>query len=245
MCLLSYREEGSRRLRKRWRAALLVVTLQTTAPDHAPQGETLPAPIFAAELPLLWQQLRGTLTAPPESGHTCTTGSLDTLVLEGGGVKGIAYSGAACALEAAGLLDDVNSFRGTSAGAIAAALLASGMGCESMHTALWSIDFDALVSGSILTSLEQLRTSFGLHDGRNLQRHIESLLAAQVGTGNITFAELRELTGKQLQLTATSLTTSRLVYFDADRTPNVPVARAVRASASIPLSFVCTHDHRQ
>ena len=198
-------------MRKSWSAALLVVALQTTAPDHAPQG-TLPTPSFAAERPLLWQQLRTTLAVPPGSSHTCATGTLDTLVLEGGGVKGIAYSGAACALEAAGLLGKVTTFRGTSAGSIAAALLASGMGCERMHTALWAIDFDALVdSGGILTSLEQLRTSFGMHDGSKLQRHMESLLATQVGAGNITFAELRERTGKQLQLTATSLTTSRLV----------------------------------
>ena len=41
------------------------------------------------------------------TGTACAAGKdIDTLVLEGGGVKGIAYGGGAWALEAAGLIDN-------------------------------------------------------------------------------------------------------------------------------------------
>jgi NTE family protein len=48
------------------------------------------------------------------------------LVFEGGGVKGIAYAGAIEVLEKESILSDIKRVAGTSAGAITAALLASG-----------------------------------------------------------------------------------------------------------------------
>lgn len=230
---------------RRWSVALLAVALQPSQPAHR-RAESVPSspPRFAERLPELSQQVQAWLADEAAPGSSCSPeGGIDTLVLEGGGVKGIAYGGGACALETAGLLDGITTFRGTSAGAIAAALLASGMGCEAMHAALWSVRLDELVhSGGILSSLEQLRTNYGLHDGAQIQRHVEQLLVSQLGSsaGNITFSELRQRTNKTLQIAATSLTTSRLTFFDADRTPEVSVALAVRASSTIPLLFTPT-----
>lgn len=226
----------------RWSLALLAVALQPIEPEQR-RCESLAesAPTFAESLPELSQQVRILVAGHAATGTACAAGKdIDTLVLEGGGVKGIAYGGGACALEAAGLIDDIKTFRGTSAGAIAAALLASGMGCDAMHTALWSVRFDDLIeSDGILASLEQLRSAYGLHDGAQIQLHVERLLASQLGnsSGSITFSELRQRTGKELEITATSLTTSRLKFFNADLTPDVPVALAVRASSTIPLVF--------
>lgn len=226
----------------RWSVALLAVALQPTQPAHRHESLPISPPKFAESLPELSQQVQALLAdeLTPAGSRCAPEKHIDTLVLEGGGVKGIAYGGGACALEAAGVLDSITTFRGTSAGAIAAALLASGMGCEAMHAALWSVRFDELVdSGGILSSLEQLRSHYGLHDGAQIQHYVEQLLALQLGnsSGNITFSELWHRTNKNLQIAATSLTTSRLKFFDAYRTPDVPVALAVRASSTIPLVF--------
>jgi NTE family protein len=48
------------------------------------------------------------------------------LVFEGGGVKGIAYSGALQVLEQQNIMSDIKRVAGTSAGAITAALVALG-----------------------------------------------------------------------------------------------------------------------
>lgn len=229
----------------RWSLALLTVALQPTKPEQR-RGEGLAdtAPAFADSLPELSQAVRTLVAEDAPTGTTCAAGrDIETLVLEGGGVKGIAYGGGVCALEVAGLIDGIKTFRGTSAGAIAAALLASGMGCNTMHTALWSVRFDDLVeSDGILTSLEKLRSEYGLHDSAQIQLHVERLLALQLGnsSGNITFSELRQRTKRELEITATSLTTSRLNFFNADQTPDVPVALAVRASSTVPLLFTPT-----
>ena len=49
------------------------------------------------------------------------------LILSGGGAKGVAYSGFVDTLEATGVMEQVRTISGSSAGAISAALLASGM----------------------------------------------------------------------------------------------------------------------
>ena len=60
---------------------------------------------------------------------------------------------------------------------------------------------------------------------------------AKTGTVNTTFAQLFNHTGLRLRLTGTNVHTGMLDWFDADLTPDVPVALAVRASSSIPFVF--------
>ena len=55
----------------------------------------------------------------------------DSVVFEGGGVKGAVYAGALVALEEHGVLAGVQKYAGTSAGSTVAALLAAGYSsCE-------------------------------------------------------------------------------------------------------------------
>jgi exoenzyme U len=66
------------------------------------------------------------------------------LILSGGGAKGVAYSGAVTALENLGVLPGIDSIHGSSAGAIMAALVASGMDAA---------QFDALSDNTDLLAL--------------------------------------------------------------------------------------------
>ncbi|XXE03535.1 patatin-like phospholipase family protein [Pseudomonas sp. Z3-6] len=66
------------------------------------------------------------------------------LVLSGGGAKGMAYSGLVEALEANGVMNDIRTISGSSAGAISAAMLANGMS----HAR-----FDEILDAIPLTSL--------------------------------------------------------------------------------------------
>ncbi|MCD5992367.1 patatin-like phospholipase family protein [Pseudomonas sp. CDFA 602] len=66
------------------------------------------------------------------------------LILSGGGAKGVAYSGAITALQRQGALEGIDALYGSSAGAIMAALIASGMDAD---------QFDALSDNTHLLSL--------------------------------------------------------------------------------------------
>lgn len=73
---------------------------------------------------------------------------LTTLVLSGGGAKGAAYPGAISALENKGALEGIKSISGSSAGAITAALLASGMSATSFKTLSDNMDLITLLDSS-------------------------------------------------------------------------------------------------
>ena len=79
-------------------------------------------------------------------------------------------------------------------------------------------------------------TEYGLFKGQRLEEHIEALLFQATGVAHVTFRQLRELRPDvALRLTATSITHQRVTYFDVDATPDLAVARAVRASSAVPL----------
>ncbi|MBD8096513.1 patatin-like phospholipase family protein [Pseudomonas fluorescens] len=69
-----------------------------------------------------------------------------SLVLSGGGAKGIAFSGVVQALEQAGKLQGIQLACGSSAGAISAALIASGMGAAAFDKLSDSIDLPSLLN---------------------------------------------------------------------------------------------------
>jgi exoenzyme U len=76
------------------------------------------------------------LSAPP----------VTSLVLSGGGAKGIAFSGVVQALEHAGKLQGIQLACGSSAGAISAALVASGMGAAAFDKLSDRIDLPSLLN---------------------------------------------------------------------------------------------------
>ncbi|KAH8070634.1 patatin-like phospholipase [Aureococcus anophagefferens] len=85
---------------------------------------------------------------------------------------------------------------------------------------------------------KRLVTEYGLFKGQRLEEHIEALLFQATGVAHVTFRQLRELRPDvALRLTATSITHQRVTYFDVVATPDLAIARAVRASSAVPLLF--------
>ncbi|QNN83619.1 patatin-like phospholipase family protein [Brachybacterium sp. Z12] len=180
------------------------------------------------------------------------------LVMEGGGVKGIALAGALEVLEERGYR--VNRVAGSSAGSIAGALTTAGIPASTMVQILRETDYREFEDGpwwtrSMLGKGLGILLHNGVHRGTVLARWLEELLVEHAGPGRTgTFADLRyrdpdpeqRLAGPQgyrLVVTASDLTAGRLRYLptDAEALGSAPeqlrVVDAVRASASIPLFF--------
>ncbi|KAH8065236.1 patatin-like phospholipase [Aureococcus anophagefferens] len=66
---------------------------------------------------------------------------------------------------------------------------------------------------------------------------LEAAASRRDGRRTVTFRQLRELRRTSLRLTATSITHQRVTYFDVVATPDLAIARAVRASSAVPLLF--------
>ncbi len=165
-------------------------------------------------------------------------------VFEGGGVKGVALIGALKRMEEEGI--EFGRVAGTSAGAIAAALVASGYRAEEIKDILWNKNFNDFANISIFTkrgwkavfspyslrliSLFLAGAGYGVFSTDKFYNWIKGLLKAK-GVTDFKSAPV------YLRVFAVDVLNQKLLQFDKDVSPNLEVAEAVRMSMSIPLFF--------
>ena len=165
------------------------------------------------------------------------------LVLEGGGIRGIAYGGALAALEKEGLLRPITRVAGTSAGAIQAALLAVGYSPAELTDITFQTPVQKLSDGRLffLGGFPRLVNQFGWYRGERFRVFLEDLIRQKTGNSNLTFAQLHALAGQEnyrdLYVLGTSLTEQKAIVFSYETYPDMKVSDAVRISISIPLFF--------
>ncbi|WP_201984135.1 patatin-like phospholipase family protein [Hymenobacter rubidus] len=167
------------------------------------------------------------------------------LVMEGGGIRGIAYGGALLELEQRGVLHDIRRVGGTSAGAIQAALLAVGYSAQEVIDVVNATPVQRLNDGRFIFfgGTHRLITQYGWYRGDEFSTYLSELVARKTKQPHLTLAELHALAQKEptrfrdLYTTGTNLTTQRVQVFSYETTPTMRVADAVRISMSIPLYF--------
>ena len=172
------------------------------------------------------------------------------LVMEGGGIRGIAYGGALLELEQQGVLRGIERVGGTSAGAIQAALLAVGYSAQEIVDVVNATPVQRLNDGRFIFfgGTHRLITQYGWYRGDEFATYLSELVARKTQQPNLTLGELHALAQAQphrggparfrdLYTTGTNLTTQRVQVFSHETTPTMRVADAVRISMSIPLYF--------
>ncbi|GAA4037410.1 hypothetical protein GCM10022409_23010 [Hymenobacter glaciei] len=167
------------------------------------------------------------------------------LVMEGGGIRGIAYGGALLELEQRGVLAGLTRVGGTSAGAIQAALLAVGYSAQEIIDVVNATPVQRLNDGRFIFfgGTHRLITQYGWYRGDEFSTYLGELVARKTKNAHLTLAELHTLAQKEparyrdLYTTGTNLTQQRVQVFSYETTPTMRVADAVRISMSIPLYF--------
>ncbi|HLX09370.1 MAG TPA: patatin-like phospholipase family protein [Thermoanaerobaculia bacterium] len=168
------------------------------------------------------------------------------LVLEGGGVKGIAYAGAFEALEQQGILDQLQGVAGTSAGAITAALVSLRYTPRQIRELLLHLDFAKFEDGGA-TGIFRLFSHYGWFRGDYFLSIMRCLVDNQTHKPHATFADLHDGHFVDLHVFATDLTHvsgenlthrgTQEYSYENPATRDTEVALAVRESMSIPLFF--------
>lgn len=160
-------------------------------------------------------------------------------VCKGGGVKGIALTGALAVAEEQGW--SWKAVAGTSAGAITAALVAAGYSALEVHQIINDLNFKDFEDRDGIRAISLLRKE-GMYKGEYVIELMDRLLGQKLGKAVVTFADLPV----QLRVVATDLTNKRELVFPDDLAgapynlpdpQSFPVSHAVRASMSIPLFF--------
>lgn len=162
------------------------------------------------------------------------------LVFEGGGVKGIAYSGALKVLKQQGILDDCVRFAGTSAGAITAWLCAYYKeDLAQIEKIQRETDFSSFADDEwgIIRDADRLLNRYGWHKGDTVYAWAQQITRQRFGRDNISFQSLFDETGNDLVIIGCNVSKGKSVFFSKDATPDFYVERALRISMSIPIYF--------
>lgn len=174
------------------------------------------------------------------------------MVFEGGGVKGIAYGGAIMQLEAMGLLQGIERFAGTSAGAINATLLALGYGADDVARLVAETNFADFADDNfgVIRDTQRLINAYGWHKGNRFEDWLGELIQAKTSNPDLTFAELHDLSQeyfifKDLYVVGSNLSKQLPEYYSYETSPDMPIKMAVRISMSIPLYFQAVFNDEQ
>ncbi|QIX61250.1 patatin-like phospholipase family protein [Hymenobacter sp. BT18] len=199
---------------------------------------------FSLFLVLLFA-LQPTVSASAQSPEPAARPVYRNLVMEGGGIRGIAYGGALQELESRGVLAGIRRVGGTSAGAIQAALLAVGYSPQEIIDVVNQTPVQRLNDGRGLFfgGSTRLIRQYGWYRGDQLTRYLTELVARKTQRPHLTLAELHVLAQQEparfrdLYTTGTNLTRQCRQTFSYETHPDMRVADAVRISMSIPLYF--------
>ncbi|UOF91214.1 patatin-like phospholipase family protein [Fodinisporobacter ferrooxydans] len=162
-------------------------------------------------------------------------------VFEGGGIFAISFAGAIQALEQRGYVWD--GLAGTSAGAIVAALLASGYTGEQLRQLVFELDYRRFLGEGLLYKIPfigkwmEIWLYCGMYRNDPLEKWLGDLLAKK---GVRTFSDLPA--GK-LKIIVSDITNGRMLVIPDDLKKygvlekDFPIANAVKMSSSIPFFF--------
>ncbi|MCW3090071.1 MAG: Patatin [Ferruginibacter sp.] len=166
------------------------------------------------------------------------------LVLEGGGVRGLAYAGAFRELEKKGILQQIDNVAGTSAGAIAGLMISVGYSAKEIDSIMRSLPVEEFNDGrgGIVGKYRRVRTRFGLYLGEKFETWVQDLIQHKTGNIDLNFTQLHQLhlqnpLFKDFYCTATNLSRQQLDIFSFEHTPLMSIALAVRISGGLPLYF--------
>jgi NTE family protein len=164
------------------------------------------------------------------------------ITLSGGGLKGVAHIGALEVLSERGLLKALREYVGISAGALVAFCLCLGTGLSELRMIISLLDF-GLVRDLDPESILNFPETFGLDTGANLEKLLKAILRARRIDPEITFRQLSDLhVGPNLRVIAMNLNTCYPQEFSVEKSPDISVCLAVRASMSLPVYFTPVQD---
>lgn len=184
------------------------------------------------------------------------------LVFRGGGVLGAGYAGPLLEFEQHHTLEGIKTVAGSSAGGLAAILVAIGYTAVELKEMMLELEFHTLVKNPHSTLFQKFidYCRGNLDSGALLQNKIEDYILKKLGTDDvikklgltskddikkITFRQLHSLGKRALYLTGTNTNFNKKTrlpkgeaFFSYEHTPDMSIAQAGRITASHPFAYL-------
>ncbi len=116
------------------------------------------------------------------------------LVLEGGGIRGLAYPGALKVLEQKGIIKNIERVAGTSAGAITALMVSLGYNSYEIDSIIYALKIQQFNDGkNIVGKIRRVKKEYGIYKGDKFERWLSQVIKDKTGNPNTTFFQLHQL----------------------------------------------------
>ncbi len=164
-------------------------------------------------------------------------------MLEGGGIRGLAYPGVLQVLEEKSILKNIEKVAGTSAGAIIALMVGLGYNSHDIDSVFQSLKIQKFNDGkNIFGKIRRLKKEYGIFKGDKFERWLSVLIKNKTGDPNTTFFQLHQLhvtnnDFKDVYCTGTNVSKQQLQVFSWQHTPHMQLKTAIHISGSIPVYF--------
>jgi predicted acylesterase/phospholipase RssA len=159
--------------------------------------------------------------------------TIDTLVLSGGSIKGMAQLGALHYMESIGTLKNIKTIAGTSVGSIIGTMIIIGYRPVEIYHFFMNTDMKSFTKINAYNFFNKL----GLDDGKRFTLVTKKFFKAKSVSPKITFKQLYEKTKIKIIITGACINDKKTHYFSHETEPNMRVIDALRISASIPVMF--------
>jgi NTE family protein len=172
------------------------------------------------------------------SGHRTLRIPPRRLAFCGGGVRCVGHVGVLKALAQANILGCVKEVVGISAGALFGLMIVLGYTVAQMEEL--AIGFDFTLLGEMNPEcIFEFPVTLGINSGESIYKLLGSILKQKGFSPDITFAEL--VKDKRIHKTykcyAAELQTSIVKEMSYEKTPDMSVVKAIRASMSLPILY--------
>ncbi len=165
------------------------------------------------------------------------------LVMEGGGVRGLAYPGALDVLEQKKILQHIDNVAGSSVGAIAGLVVSLGYDSQQIDSILQSLQIGEFNDGKFFYGkIRRIKKEYGMYRGNAIEEWLSRVIEQKTGNANLTFIELHQLhekdsTFKDFYCTGTNISQQKLEVFSWKTLPDMKLSTAVHISSCIPFYF--------
>ena len=162
---------------------------------------------------------------------------IDTLVFSGGGMKIIFFLGLLKLLEEYELINNINTFIGTSSGSIISLLISINLSSNDLIKILNNIDISNFTNNS---DIMNILDNYGIFDFDYINNMIEIIIKNKLILDNLddfTFKKHYELTNKKIKIIGSNITDNTSECFSIDDTPDMKILDAIKISCNVPLLF--------
>lgn len=163
---------------------------------------------------------------------------ITTIVLAGANTHGVMYAGAIRYLVEKGWHESIKTIIGSSSGAIVGFMLALGLSPDQIDCTLLNVFCDIGIPCVSVTRLFKMWSTLGILGNEWKKEYLRNVLKNETGLNDINFEDFAELTGKNIIVVGSNITTHKQEAFSHATTPKMSIIEALDITSCIPVAMI-------